>query len=449
MKKYILLSIPFLLAALWSVAQVSVSAGTTLTASGNIHLVLNDLDLAVPGTLDATGATIHFTGNTNNAISGNGGTLGFGSLEISKKARIVTLNTSISIASQLIMGAGNIELTDKNVQLGNTGSLSGESETSHITASNGGYLYAYADLNAPNAVNIANLGATISSPLNLGTVYITRKHFSANIAAAGGKTVLRNYDIHPAVNAGLQATLSLKYLDAELNGIAENTLSQYFSTDGINFTNRGAATRDAANNLVTQINVDNLSDYTLATASSSLPLVFGGFTAQCSTGSVLLDWITLSEQNTSHFELQRSNDGAGWQVLTTVKAAGYSSQLLKYTYTDASGPAAFYRLIAFDLDGKQTFSPVIKSNCSISTGFKVMPNPVKDVAHIIVSSARGGHASLLLLNTAGQQVLQQGISLNTGANQFQLNLAAFPQGVYQLVLVQDGAAIETERIIRQ
>jgi hypothetical protein len=53
-----------------------------------------------------------------------------------------------------------------------------------------------------------------------------------------------------------------------------------------------------------------------------LPLKLGSFSAVRKTGQVELIWETLSEENTSHFEIERSPDGINWSRIGEVAAMG-------------------------------------------------------------------------------------------------------------------------------
>ena len=81
----------------------------------------------------------------------------------------------------------------------------------------------------------------------------------------GSPGVTRYFDISPAVNSGLDATLVFHYHESELNGLAENDLALYSSTDGgANWTKRDG-TVDAGANTVTLAGIDSFSRWALGT----------------------------------------------------------------------------------------------------------------------------------------------------------------------------------------
>jgi hypothetical protein len=75
-----------------------------------------------------------------------------------------------------------------------------------------------------------------------------------------------------------------------------------------------------------------------------------------------LQWATASEHNSSHFDLQRSQDGVTWRYIATKQAAGNSTENMNYSHIDYTeqAPLYYYRLIQHDVDGKsETYGPIV------------------------------------------------------------------------------------------
>jgi len=157
------------------------------------------------------------------------------------------------------------------------------------------------------------------------------------------------------------------------------------------------------------------------------------------------------ETNSDRFDIQRSDDGALWQKIGAVKAKGNSTGITAYEYGDhtLNAPAAFYRLAAVDLDGKIVYSPVVKAGCNKGCLFKVLPNPVTDVATILIGASDNSTGTLVLYNSAGQKMMQQEVALKGSSNQYQVNMASFTSGNYTMVLLQNGVVSQHINIIKQ
>ena len=76
-----------------------------------------------------------------------------------------------------------------------------------------------------------------------------------------------------------------------------------------------------------------------------------------------LDWQTSQELNSDHFELFKSADGQDFTSVATIKSAGFSNLTKNYSYQDNSpntGKYVYYRLKQVDVNGKYTFSSIVK-----------------------------------------------------------------------------------------
>ena len=75
----------------------------------------------------------------------------------------------------------------------------------------------------------------------------------------------------------------------------------------------------------------------------------------------VIKWSTESENNSSHFDLESSEDGYVWKVITTKQASGNSNEVVRYSYIDNNlNSIVYYRLQQFDIDGKcETYGPIV------------------------------------------------------------------------------------------
>jgi hypothetical protein len=83
-------------------------------------------------------------------------------------------------------------------------------------------------------------------------------------------------------------------------------------------------------------------------------LMIVGFTSIVSAENVIdLTWSTKSETNNDYFTIERSIDGINWEPIATENAAGSTSTLHSYSYTDETAPAGiiYYNLKQTDKNG--------------------------------------------------------------------------------------------------
>jgi hypothetical protein len=359
--------------------------GASIIVTPGTNLVLDNLSLQNNGVFTQTTSTVTFTGSTNTFIGGSNA-LAFYTLHLNKPAATLQLQKDIVVNNQLQFTEGLLHLNANNILLDPAALLTGENETSHIYGT-AGYVQIIKTLNAPLADNPGNLGAVITSSQNPGSVTIRRGHQS-QVNIGGGSSILRYYDIMPANNTGLNATLRFNYLDAELNGLNENNLTTWKSTNNVDWINSGRTSNNTVANYVEKIGINDFARFTLSPVDNPLPLVWNSFNTQCLGEKVRISWKTEQEQNTSSFIIRRSTSAMDWTVISTLPAAGNSTAPVVYSYTDQNSlpGTTYYQIQQVDIDGRMTASPVLLNNCGTTDAVKVFPNPVMNSCWVSVQS---------------------------------------------------------------
>jgi expansin (peptidoglycan-binding protein) len=140
-------------------------------------------------------------------------------------------------------------------------------------------------------------------------------------------------------------------------------------------------------------------------SSANLPLTLIDFTGNNRQGQIRLQWKTTDENNTSHFDLERSGDGNSFQSIARIKAAGSSASERIYTDDDLQPLTGnnFYRLKMVDLDGKYTYSKTVLVRSTKVPGLKLTPNPARD--HLYVSTPENIKAMAIRIYDATGRLL--------------------------------------------
>ena len=246
------------------------TSGANIKTANNAFIVLDNMHVVNSGSfVQAMGdGTVKFTGNNDVNISGSS------ALTLDKLALVKTTGTKVALQQNLLVVgqvnfvSGLLDLNNSVLNLGTTGTVNGETETSRIFTFGNGYVQVINLLNAPVSANPGNLGAIITSTKNLGNVTIMRGHLAQPNVSGTTPGILRYYDILPANDNGLKATLRFQYFDIELNGLDESTL-ELWKQGKRNWTNFGYTSRSAVNNYVEKTNISALSRWTLSGAVNS------------------------------------------------------------------------------------------------------------------------------------------------------------------------------------
>lgn len=177
------------------------------------------------------------------------------------------------------------------------------------------------------------------------------------------------------------------------------------------------------------------------THASLLPVTLSAFKGTQQGKAVLLQWTTVSELNSKHFELQKSYNGTDYRTIATINAAGNSNSRLDYSYLDKEPltEANHYRLRSVDLDGNNKLSNVVLIRIAgLQQDMLVLNNPFRDQISIRFVKAPQTKVDIRLLDLSGRLVArqqaapgEQQVLLNTGS-------AKASRAVYQLVVIVDG-----------
>ncbi len=133
------------------------------------------------------------------------------------------------------------------------------------------------------------------------------------------------------------------------------------SDDSMNLTIGSVVTGEVFY-IVMDGNADSDCEFNLSISDGVLPVGLTSFRATQNGENVVLDWQTWSEINNSYFQVERSREQEGFEVIGKVKAAGNSSSLIEYSFDDTAVPPGSYRyqLRQYDHDGSHYRSRMIE-----------------------------------------------------------------------------------------
>lgn len=114
-----------------------------------------------------------------------------------------------------------------------------------------------------------------------------------------------------------------------------------------------------------------------------LPVTLVSFTGKEQNGKSILTWITSTEINNSHFDVERSIDGVHFTRIGSVAGSGNSYITKYYRFIDAltNTKVTYYRLKQIDFNGELTYSNIININSKgldAATQLVVFPNPANN-----------------------------------------------------------------------
>ena len=177
----------------------------------------------------------------------------------------------------------------------------------------------------------------------------------------------------------------------------------------------------------------------IVTKSSTLPVKLANFTANKVDNNVELNWQTFTENNSDHFEVERSKLNGTYTKIGEINAAGHSNQLKSYQFTDQYPDKGFnlYRLKQVDKDNSFEYSPV-KWVRFDDTRDQLYVFPT--VTNGLVSVVSNEKTVIELYNLQGVRLLSKQIT-----NHDQIDLSNSASGVYILRNLKDGRTYKVFR----
>jgi hypothetical protein len=174
----------------------------------------------------------------------------------------------------------------------------------------------------------------------------------------------------------------------------------------------------------------------------ALPLRLISFTAEAVENTTHLKWLTAEEENTGHFEVQRSADAKTWTALPElVPAGGEGSHQYNAIDSRPLSGTNYYRLKMIDLDQKFTYSRIVSVDFS-KTGLKpvvLYPNPT--AGKLLIRASNRTWKDVRLFSTSGVQVYASGKMTQS------LDLSQFAAGAYLVVIYYTDGSQSTHEIM--
>lgn len=380
----------------------NINNGGTLRVCGN--LTLNEINLNGGTIIIAGGGTLTINGNGSLNLNNNVTIANYGTLNLNRDVQMQnTGNAIINATAASVLNMANYKLK-----------VTGSNNSSGNILINKGTIY----LNTLEITDNSN-GVCLGNQSVIDTKFYVNSKTNAIVVEPGAVAVLR-FTQNGQNSAALSATSSLhvcKAPGATFNG-----------------TNVGAATV-----------FENCSS-----ASSALPVTLTAFQAKNSGDAVVLDWETAQEKGNDYFEIERSTDVAGFEVVSEkILSTGDSRTAQRYQWVDKT-PAPglnYYRLKQTDLDGTVHFHG-IRSVKTAQRNFSadIFPNPVSQQLSIRFSGDENSAAQVALFDLTGRQVYSG--TRNDDRILMEIDLSGLPAGTYVLH-ISDDKAVQTLQVTKQ
>jgi len=180
--------------------------------------------------------------------------------------------------------------------------------------------------------------------------------------------------------------------------------------------------------------------YTITAFNATvLPITLKYFTSWKRPDANRLTWMTTSEKNFSHFEIEKSTDGVNFIRITTIPGRGGNKNETAYSFDDNEVKVIqYYRLKYVDVDGQYTYSNILRVSRDDVTNTKVLfGNRITTMLALRIIDMDANNLSIKIIDNSGRTIKIQNVRINPGENSFNINTASIPSGFYYLMLSAD------------
>lgn len=273
-----------------------------------------------------------------------------------------------------------------------------------------------------------------------------------------GRTFMNAYwDIQAAGGSGFDYLLSLMQDSAVFGTVtAPNNLAiaRYEGSGTV-----WSRMQTSVDNILGTMSADSTNTLGIFTGTDALnnplPVSYVSFTGYPVGKDAKLNWITASETNNKGFEVERSVDGKSFNRIDFVPGAVNANRKNSYNYLDAGAlvknTVVYYRLKQVDLNGKYTYSNIVKVSSSNKAENTVLiaPNPFTSEINAIVTAKQSGMATINIVDLQGRTVVSAQKQVVEGMNTLQLNnLDNLQTGVYFIRIATTDEVIVT-KVVKQ
>ncbi len=185
-----------------------------------------------------------------------------------------------------------------------------------------------------------------------------------------------------------------------------------------------------------------------------LPVELSYFKGTEEDCAAILSWGTASEINVSHFDIQRSYDGAVFTTIDRVDALGGEGIAVDYTYTDTQLTATnYYRLRIVDNDGQTEYSDIFTIQADCAGGISIsdiFPNPTTNQLVNVQFNSNMNHedARVVVRDMLGRTMMEVPITIFLGSNLITVDPTRLPAAQYVLIIEGADWRSSAERFVK-
>ena len=247
-------------------------------------------------------------------------------------------------------------------------------------------------------------------------------------------------------------------------------ISYRFMIDAANLNSRGMQGYlvDSYTKTSTPLNMNGTTEYDFSVVNSAasyaanrfmivyepglvMPVTVTSVAAREKQSTVEVDWHVESQSNMKEYAIERSADGNNFSRVGTV--AANSNTAFTYAYSDVAPLSGinYYRIACVDMDGKITYTSIVKASfgTTVKGNVSIFPNPVVNATiNLQLNNEVGGTYVVSILNQIGEPVMSEKIQHAGGNSVTAIRLGQnLAHGIYNVQVVSPANDVQVIRIV--
>lgn len=165
-----------------------------------------------------------------------------------------------------------------------------------------------------------------------------------------------------------------------------------------------------------------------------VPIELAEFTGRQTNQSVVLEWITQSEVENSHFIIEYADESLEFVQIGQVNGSGTTTTTQHYRFVHENptfGANQYYRLKQVDFDGKFSYTKIVSVYMEGNIEqISVFPTPATTDVTVLVNIKNSDSYTLTITDLNGKVIHNDVFNLFAGEQSLQLDIANWPSGHY-------------------
>lgn len=301
-------------------------------------------------------------------------------------------------------------------------------------------------------VSGSNLAGTVTiTYTNSSGASIRLLDFNASLSASPAVTFIDDPDDDVGLNGSTWG------IAPDANIVNNNARSFSVSYTSLNnntkiFTMSNPSITISSGGIISTPNINIPSGCSSVTIIAGLPVELLTLTATPLSKTTKIEWLTASEKNSSHFEIERSSDAKVFDKIGIIRANGntYSKQDYEFLDEKPFQGINYYRLKMVDLDATYEYSKIVsvwmdkKGKDKI---FTIAPNPARGNVNFNIFNGEESEAILDVRDIAGREIYHKKLNKADNIQKIDWNTEGVSKGVYFVTLTADGERITKKLIL--